>query len=230
MPIKVHKPTSAGRRVSSVQDFSDVTKTRPEKMLVVKLKSKSGRNNTGRITVRHQGGGVKRLYRLIDFKRTKYDIPATVTAIEYDPNRGPRLALVEYKTNETNGTNRAYILAPEGLKVGDQVMSSQNKVEAAIGARMPLKHIPVGLFVHDIELTPGKGGQLVRGAGSGAQLQVFEGEYAQLRLPSGETRLINMDCLATVGKVGNPITNWYDMAKLAECVTAAFVLASKART
>ncbi|MEK7623941.1 MAG: 50S ribosomal protein L2, partial [Patescibacteria group bacterium] len=115
MPIKVHKPTSAGRRVSSVQDFSDVTKTRPEKMLVVKLKSKSGRNNTGRITVRHQGGGVKRLYRLIDFKRTKYDIPATVTAIEYDPNRGPRLALVEYKTNETNGTNRAYILAPEGL-------------------------------------------------------------------------------------------------------------------
>ena len=200
-------------------------------MLVVKLKSKSGRNNTGRITVRHQGGGVKRLYRLIDFKRTKYDIPATVTAIEYDPNREPRLALVEYKTNETNGTNRAYILAPEGLKVGDQVMSSQNKVEAAIGARMPLKHIPVGLFVHDIELTPGKGGQLVRGAGSGAQLQVFEGEYAQLRLPSGEQPGSSIWIVwRRLEKLAIPITNWYDMAKLAECVTAAFVLASKART
>ena len=199
MPIKVHKPTSAVRRVSSVQDFSDITKIRPERSLIQMLPSHSGRNNTGSITVRHQGGGVKRMYRKVDFKRTRFGEVGMVTAIEYDPYRGPRLALIEYP-----GAVKSYIVAPEGLKVGDRVLSSQEKIEAVTGARMPLKHIPVGLFIHSIELTPGKGGQLVRGAGAGAQLQVFEGDYAQLRLPSGEIRMVSQDCLATVGKVGNP--------------------------
>jgi large subunit ribosomal protein L2 len=198
MPIKVYKPTSAGRRVSSVQDFSDVTKKTPEKSLVIKLPVHSGRNNTGSITVRHQGGGAKRLYRVVDFKRNNHGAEATVEAIEYDPNRGPRIALIQYPDQ-----TKAYMIAPEGLKVGDKVLSSPEKIEAVTGARMPLRHIPVGLFVHNVELTPGKGGQLVRGAGAGAQLQVFEGNYAQLRLPSGEVRLINMDCMATVGRVGN---------------------------
>jgi large subunit ribosomal protein L2 len=198
MPIKIYNPTSPGRRKSSVQDFSDITKTRPEKSLVEMLKRKSGRNNSGKITVRHQGGGEKRLYRLVDFKRVSYDMPAKVEAIEYDPNRGPRIALIAYD----NGI-KSYILAPEGLKVGDTVLSSNGKIEATVGARMPLKHIPVGLLVHDVELTPGKGGQLARGAGNGVQLQVIEGEYAQLRLPSGEVRLVPMDCMATIGRVGN---------------------------
>ncbi len=198
MPIKVYKPTSAGRRVSSVQDFSDVTKKTPEKSLVIKLPVHSGRNNTGSITVRHQGGGAKQLYRIVDFKRNNHGVEATVEAIEYDPNRGPRIALIQYPDQ-----TKAYMIAPEGLKVGDKVLSSSEKIEAVTGARMPLRHIPVGLFVHNVELTPGKGGQLVRGAGAVAQLQVFEGNYAQLRLPSGEVRLINMDCMATIGRVGN---------------------------
>lgn len=199
MPIKVYKPTTAGRRKSSVQDFSDVTKMTPEKSLVTRLKKHGGRNNTGRITVRHRGGGVKRLYRMVDFSQTKFDMPATVDAIEYDPNRGPRIALITY----TDG-QKSYILCPEGMKVGDTVLSSQNKIEAALGMRMPLGHIPVGLFVYNVELTPGKGGQLVRGAGSAAQLQVIEGEHAQLKLPSGELRLVKKECLASIGRVGNP--------------------------
>ncbi len=198
MAVKVYKPTTNGRRASSVQDFSDVTKARPEKALVEMLKRKSGRNNTGRITVRHQGGGVKRLYRIVDFKQQIFDIPAVVEAIEYDPNRGPRVALVRYENNV-----RTYILAPEGLKVGDKVVSSKKQIEAIPGARMPLAYVPVGLFVYNIELTPGKGGQIVRGAGNAAQLQVIEGDYAQLRLPSGEVRFILKSCMATVGKVGN---------------------------
>jgi large subunit ribosomal protein L2 len=198
MSIKLYNPTSAGRRKSSVQDFSDITKTRPEKSLVEMLQAKSGRNNGGKITVRHQGGGAKRLYRLVDFKRVSYDMPAKVVAIEYDPNRGPRIALIAYENGK-----KAYMLAPEGLKVGNTVVSSREKIEANVGARMPLKHIPVGLLVHDVELTPGKGGQLARGAGNGVQLQVIEGEYAQLRLPSGEVRLVSADCMATVGRVGN---------------------------
>ena len=198
MSVKVYKPTTPGRRKSSVQDFSDITKTKPEKSLTTPLKRKAGRNNTGRITVRHRGGGRKRLYRVVDFVRQKYDMPATVEAIEYDPNRGPRIVLVSYSDN-----TKSYLLAPAGIKVGDTMMSSQKKIEATVGARMPLRYIPVGLFVYNVEVTPGKGGQLVRGAGAGAQLQVIEGGRAQVKLPSGEVRTLSQDAMATVGRVGN---------------------------
>lgn len=199
MPIKIYKPTSAGRRKSSVQDFSDITKHKPEKSLVAVVHRQAGRNNTGKITVRHQGGGVKRFYRVVDFKQNTYNVPASVKAIEYDPNRGPRIALIEYE-----GGQKSYILAANGMKVGDTVVASAEAIEPKVGARMPLKHVPVGLFVYNIELTPGKGGQLVRGAGAGAQLQVIEGTYAQLRLPSGEVRLVDKDCMASVGMISNP--------------------------
>lgn len=197
MPIKIYKPTSAGRRNSSVQDFSDITKTRPERGLVEKLKVRAGRNNQGKLTVRHQGGGVKQLYRLVDFDQTRYDT-AAVKAIEYDPYRGPRLALIEY----ADGV-RSYVLAPEGLRVGDQISSSAGKIEPVLGARLPLEHIPVGLFVHNVELNPGQGGQLVRGAGLAAQLQVVEGELAQLKMPSGEIRRVKKQCRASIGRLGN---------------------------
>lgn len=199
MAVKIYKPTSAGRRLSSVQDFSDITKFEPEKSLVEILKKKSGRNNTGKITVRHQGGGAKKLYRKVDFKRDRYDIEAEVKAIEYDPNRGSRLVLIEYKDGK-----KSYILATQGMKVGTKLVSSLGKIEAAEGSRMPLEYIPVGLFVCDVELTREKGGQIVRGAGTGAQLQVLEGDCAQLKLPSGEVRLVKKNCLATVGMVSNP--------------------------
>lgn len=198
MAVKVHKPTTPGRRKSSVQDFSDITKKKPEKSLTAVLNKKAGRNNTGKITVRHRGGGVKRLYRVVDFKRTKFDVAAEVIAIEYDPNRGARIILVEYTDGE-----KAYFVAPKGIKVGDKLMSSKGKIEATVGNRMPLEYIPVGLFVYNIELTPGKGGQLARGAGNGAQLQVSEGKHAQLKLPSGEVRLVKKECLGTVGTVSN---------------------------
>lgn len=198
MAVRVYKPTTPGRRVSSVQDFSDITKTEPQKSLIQMITRKSGRNNTGNITVRHQGGGVKRYYRLIDFKNNKFDVTGTVTAIEYDPNRGPRIALVEFADGE-----KRYVLAHETMKVGSTILSSQNKIEAAPGNTMPLEHIPVGLFIYNIELTPGKGGQMVRGAGSYAQLQAIEGKYAQVKLPSGEMRLVLKTCLATIGRVGN---------------------------
>jgi len=198
MPIKIYKPTSPGRRKSSVDAFSDVTKFTPEKSLIEILKAKSGRNNQGRITVRHQGGGVKRYYRLIDFKQQKFDMPATVAAIEYDPNRGARIALITY----TDGT-KSYVLAPEGMKVGDTMVSSAGAVEAKTGNRMPLKSIPIGLFVYNVELTKGKGGQIVRGAGLSAQLVGVEGDYAQIKLPSGEIRAISIDCAATIGILSN---------------------------
>jgi len=198
MSVKVYKPTSPGRRKSSVQDFSDLTTRKPEKSLIRILKKKSGRNNTGNITVRHQGGGVKRMYREVDFKQVKFNIPAEVKTIEYDPNRGARIMLVEY----TDGV-KAYWLAPQGIKIGDKLICSQKRVEAVTGSRMPLQEIPVGLFVYNVELTPGKGGQIVRGAGNGAQLQVIEGDYAQLKLPSGEMRLVKKNCLASVGLVSN---------------------------
>jgi len=198
MAIKLLKPTTNGRREASVQDFSDITKTSPEKSLTVTLKRHSGRNNTGRITVRHQGGGVKRLYRLVDFKQQMFDVPGEVIAIEYDPNRGPRIALVQYENGK-----KAYVIAAESMGVGMKIMSSKQKIEPTVGNRMPLAHIPVGMFVHNIELGPGRGAQLVRGAGNGAQLQVLEGPYAQLKLPSGQVRLIPKDCMATVGVVGN---------------------------
>ncbi len=198
MPIKVYKPTSSGRRHSSVDTFADVTKHTPEKSLIEILKAKSGRNNQGRVTVRHQGGGVKRYYRLVDFKQDVFDVPATIQAIEYDPNRGARIALVTY----TNGT-KSYVLAPEGVKVGEQIVSSKNAIEAKAGNRMPLKFIPVGLFVYNIELTAGKGGQIARGAGMSAQLVGTEGDYAQIKLPSGEIRAVSVDCAATIGILSN---------------------------
>ncbi|PIR03554.1 MAG: 50S ribosomal protein L2 [Candidatus Magasanikbacteria bacterium CG11_big_fil_rev_8_21_14_0_20_39_34] len=198
MAVKVYKPTTPGRRKASVQDFSDITKQKPEKSLTKRLNNHSGRNNTGKITVRHRGGGVKRLYRVVDFKRQKFDVQAEVIAVEYDPNRGPRIALIQYEDGE-----KAYILGYAGVQVGDKVMSSQQKIEPTPGSRMPLNEIPLGLFVYNVELQPGNGGQMVRGAGAGAQLMVIEGKFAQLKLPSGEVRLVSKDCLATVGKVGN---------------------------
>ena len=198
MAIKQYKPTTAGRRVASVQDFSDITKTRPEKSLVFIKKKHSGRNNTGKITVRHRGGGVKKMYRMVDFLQNRFDIPATVTAIEYDPNRGPRIALISYEDGV-----KSYVLAAEGMKVGSTVVSTQNAVEAAPGVRMPLAHIPAGLFVYNVELEPGKGGQIVRGAGLAAQLLTVEGDYAQIKMPSGEVRMIKKQCAATIGRVGN---------------------------
>lgn len=199
MPIKKYNPTNNGRRNSSVDAFSDITKNKPEKSLVVYLKSKSGRNNQGILTVRHQGGGVKKFYRLVDFKQEKFDNPATVLAIEYDPNRGPRIALIQYADN-----TKAYILAPDGMKVSDKVIFSQKAIEAKVGNRMPLEFMPVGTFVHNIEITPGKGGQLVRGAGLSAQFIGVEEKYAQVRLPSGEVRKVLKECAASVGLMGNP--------------------------
>lgn len=199
MPIKIYKPTSPGRRQSSVDSFDDITKFEPEKSLVKILKAKSGRNNQGIITVRHKAGGVKKYYRLVDFKQHTFDVSAEVLAIEYDPNRGSRIALIQYTTGV-----KSYIIAPEGLKVGHSVMFSDKAIEAKTGSRMPLLHIPVGLFIHNIELTPGKGGQIVRGAGLSAQLVTIEGKYAQVKLPSGEIRLILKECLASIGSVGNP--------------------------
>lgn len=208
MPVKKYKPTTPGRRGASVQDFSDITKKRPEKSLTKVLKKHSGRNNTGKITIRHRGGGVKRLYRMVDFKRFTFDAPATVAAIEYDPNRGARIALMKYE----DGT-KAYYLAGKGQKVGDVILSSQKKIEAIPGNRMPLEHIPVGLFVYNVELSPMAGGSIVRGAGTGAQLQTVEGKFAQLKLPSGEVRLVPKTCLATVGTVSNPEYNLVRLGK-----------------
>lgn len=199
MPIKIYKPTSPGRRQSSVDTFEDVTKNEPEKSLTVILKKNSGRNNQGVITVRHQGGGVKRLYRLVDFKQQKLDIPAEVLAIEYDPNRGARIALIKYQDGL-----KSYILAPQHLNVGDAVVSSHQAVDAKPGNRTLLEKIPAGLFIYNIELTPGKGGQLARGAGLSAQLLGIDGNYAQIKLPSGEIRLILKECIASIGMLSNP--------------------------
>lgn len=198
MPIKVYKPTTPGRRHSSVDAFDDITKSKPEKSLIAPLPAKAGRNNQGRITVRHRSGGAKKMYRLVDFKRSNYNVEAEVLAIEYDPNRGPRIALIQYED-----TKKSYILCPEGLKVGDKLMSSDKSIEAIVAARMLLEFIPVGLFIYNIELTPKKGGQLVRGAGVGAQLVGIEGDFAQVKLPSGEIRLISKKCSASIGKMGN---------------------------
>ncbi len=197
MGIRVYKPTSPGRRGMSVSTFEEITKEEPEKSLVVPLKKHSGRNHQGRITVRHRGGGHKRLYRIIDFKRDKIGIPGKVIAIEYDPNRSARIALIQYADGE-----KRYIIAPLGLKVGDTVMSGPD-AEIKVGNALPLANIPVGTFIHNIELYPGRGGQLVRAAGTAAQILAKEGDYAQVKLPSGEIRLINLKCMATIGQVGN---------------------------
>jgi large subunit ribosomal protein L2 len=197
MGIKKFKPTTPSRRHMTIMSFEEITKTEPEKSLTVSLKSSGGRNAKGRLTVRHKGGGHKRLYRIIDFKRRKDDIPAVVAAIEYDPNRSANIALLHY----TDGA-KAYILAPHNLKVGDQVVSGP-KADIKTGNTLALKDIPVGSLIHNVELRPGKGGQMVRSAGVVAQLMAKEGAYAHIRLPSGEVRLVHINCRATLGQVGN---------------------------
>lgn len=197
MGIRVYKPTSPGRRGMSVLTFDDLAKARPERTLVEPLPRKSGRNNRGKITVRHRGGGHKRLYRIIDFKRDKFDVPARVVSIEYDPNRSARIALLVY----ADGAKR-YILAPLGLQVGDKVQSGAN-ADIRVGNALPLHRVPLGTVVHNIELQPGRGGQMARAAGTSAQLMAREGDFATLRLPSGEVRKVSVNCLATIGQVGN---------------------------
>lgn len=197
MGIKSFKPTSPGRRQMTVLTFEEITKSQPEKSLLAPLKTKAGRNANGRITVRHQGGGHKQRYRIIDFKRTKDGIPAKVAAIEYDPNRSANIALLHYVDGE-----KRYILAPNGLKVGTKVMSGPD-ADIKVGNALPLINIPVGTLIHNIELRPGKGGQIVRSAGGSAQLMAKEGDYAHVRLPSGEVRLVHIRCRATIGQVGN---------------------------
>src|SRR5690349_5294442 len=197
MPIRQYRPTSPGRRGMSVSTFEEITKTKPEKSLTVKLKKHAGRNNQGKITTRHRGGGAKRAYRIIDFKRNKLGVPARVAAIEYDPNRTARIALLHYVDGE-----KRYMLAPVGLKVGDRVEAGP-EADIRVGNALPLKNIPTGTTVHNIELERGRGGQMVRGAGVGAQLMAKEGDYALLRLPSGEQRRVHILCMATIGQVGN---------------------------
>ncbi len=197
MGVKKYKPTSPGRRNMSVSTFEEITTDKPEKSLLEPLPKKAGRNNQGRITVRHQGGGHKRLYRKIDFKRNKDGIPGRVATIEYDPNRSANIALIHYVDGE-----KRYILAPVGLKVGDTIMSGP-EADIKVGNALPMKNIPVGTIIHNIELKPGKGGQLVRSAGAEAQLLGKEGEMVIVRLMSGEMRYIHANCRATIGQVGN---------------------------
>ncbi|MEI6042993.1 MAG: 50S ribosomal protein L2 [Chloroflexota bacterium] len=198
MPIKSFNPTSPGIRLKRGSTFEELTKNkRPERKLTETLKSKAGRNNDGHITVRHRGGGHKRKYRIIDFKRNKPGVAAKVIAIEYDPNRSARIALLQY----TDGEKR-YILAPNGLKVNDKVMSGPT-AEPRVGNALPLRNIPLGTQIHNIEMYAGKGGQIARSAGTVVQLMAKEGDYATLRMPSGETRLIRIECMATIGQVGN---------------------------
>jgi large subunit ribosomal protein L2 len=197
MGIKTYNPYTPSRRNMTGSDFTEITANKPEKSLVVSLKKNAGRNNQGKITVRHQGGGSRRKYRLIDFKRRKDAIPAKVLTIEYDPNRTANIALICYADGE-----KSYILAPNGLKVGDTVMNGES-AEVKLGNCLPLQNIPVGSEIHNIELYPGKGGQLVRSAGNSAQLMAKEGKYATLRLPSGEMRMVPIICRATIGQVGN---------------------------
>lgn len=197
MGIKKFKPTSPARRQMTMSTFEEITKKQPEKALVVALKKNSGRNNQGKITVRHRGGGTTVKYRIIDFKRLKDNVPAKVSAIEYDPNRSANIALLVYADGD-----KRYILHPHGLKVGDVVLSGEQQ-DIKTGNAMPLMNMPVGTIVHNIEMKPGKGGQLVRSAGNSAQLMAKEGKYALLRLPSGETRYVRKECRATIGQVGN---------------------------
>lgn len=197
MPVKSFKPTSAGRRQMTVSTFEEITKVNPERSLLQPLRKKAGRNNQGRLSVRHQGGGHKRMYRVIDFKRIKDSIPAKVASIEYDPNRSANIALLHYADGF-----KSYILAPNGLKVGMTVVSGPES-DIKVGNALPIKNIPVGTLLHNIEMKPRKGAQLVRTAGASAQLMAKEGSYCTLRMPSGEMRMIHLDCRATIGQVGN---------------------------
>jgi len=197
MAVKVYKPVTPGLRGMTGYSFEEITKSKPERSLVVVRKNRAGRNSYGRITVRHQGGGNRQLIRLVDYRRDKHNIPAKVSAIEYDPNRTARLALLVYADGE-----KRYIVAPLGVKVGDQLMSGA-QAEIRPGNSLPISSIPVGTMIHNIELKEGKGGQMVRAAGTSAQLLAKEGDYAQIRLPSGEVRLVRQVCYATIGQVGN---------------------------
>ena len=197
MSIKVYKPTSNARRDMSTTDYSELSKVAPERSLLVSLKKNSGRNSYGRITVRHRGGGQRRKYRIIDFKRDKFDIPAQVASVEYDPNRSAFIALLQYEDGE-----KRYILQPAGLKIGDTVVAGAG-ADIKPGNALPLTNIPVGTVIHNVELYPGRGGQLARAAGNSAQLMAKEGAYALLRLPSGELRNVPVSCMATIGQVGN---------------------------
>jgi len=207
MAIKKVKPTSPGRRFQTYSTFDEITRDTPEKSLLRPLSKSGGRNNYGRITTRHRGGGHKRRYRLIDFKRNKMDIPAKVFSIEYDPNRGARIALLHYLDGE-----KRYILAPQQLQVGDTVISSE-KADIKPGNALPLRAIPLGTLVHNVEMKIGKGGQLVRGAGTYAQIMAKEGRYTLLKLPSGELRLVQSDCMATVGQLSNQEHNLVSIGK-----------------
>ncbi|MFA4986484.1 MAG: 50S ribosomal protein L2 [Candidatus Brocadiia bacterium] len=195
--VRVYKPTSPGRRFASVADYSDLTKKRPEKSLTIKLPHCDGRNNYGHFTSKRKSGGNRKLYRIIDFKRDKHDVPARVAALEYDPYRSARIALLHYKDGE-----KRYIIAPEGLKVGQMIVSGLS-VEPEIGNAMPLRAIPVGQRIHNVELTPGRGGQMVKSAGSSARLVAKDGDYGMVELPSGEMRKVHLSCYATIGEVGN---------------------------
>ena len=197
MPIINYKPTTPSRRNMSVIDYSNLSKVKPEKSLLAKLNKNSGRNNTGRITVRHRGGGNRRKYRVIDFKRQKFDIPGTVLTIEYDPNRSANISLVQYEDGD-----KRYITAPNGIKIGDKILAS-TQADIKPGNALPLLNIPTGTFIHNVELYPGRGAQLARAAGNMAQLMAKEGKYALLRLPSGELRNVPINCMATIGQVGN---------------------------
>jgi len=207
MPVKNFRPITPAQRFKSVSTFEKKKKTEPEKSLLVPIRKKAGRNNHGRITLRRRGGGHKRHYRIIDFKRKKDDIPARVAAIEYDPNRSARIALLYYADGE-----KRYILAPHGLKVGDQVMSGE-KAEIRVGNVLPMDKIPMGTEIHNIELKPGCGGQMVRGAGASAQLMAKEGGYVQIKLPSSEVRMVRLNCRATIGQVGNTDHNKITLGK-----------------
>jgi large subunit ribosomal protein L2 len=198
MPPRKVNPTSAGRRNMTVHDFSDITTSTPEKTLLMPIKSSGGRNNQGKLTVRHKGGGHKRAYRIIDFKRDKHGIPAVVTSVEYDPNRNARICLLQYADGE-----KRYILAPLGVKVGEAIMSGP-AAEVKNGNALPLRSIPLGTMVHNVEMTPGKGGQLGRAAGIQIQVLAKEGKMCTLRLPSSEMRMVSLDCIATIGQLSNP--------------------------
>ncbi|MEK7105550.1 MAG: 50S ribosomal protein L2, partial [Patescibacteria group bacterium] len=198
MAIKRYNPTSAGRRISSVDRRDDITTNKPHRPLLLARKQNAGRNNQGKITVRHHGGGEKQFIRIVDFKQDKYDVPAVVQTIEYDPKRGARIALISYQDGE-----KRYMLVPDGVKVGQKIMSTKQKdgVEIAVGNRLPLEFMPIGSVICNIELDPGKGGQIVRGAGAMASLMAIEGVFATIKLPSGEVRKVRKECLATLGQV-----------------------------
>ncbi len=207
MPLKTHKPYTPSRRHMVLSDFADITKSSPERSLVKAKKSKAGRNSAGRISVRHRGGGHKRRYRVIDFRRDKFGVPAKVASIEYDPNRSARIALLHYADGE-----KRYIVAPAGLEVGTMLMSGPD-AEPSVGNALPLNKIPLGMSVHNIELVSGRGGQLVRSAGTSAQLMSREEEFAHIKMPSGEIRLVRTNCMATIGRVGNVDHNNIVMGK-----------------